>query len=172
MAIYHLLVRVTRGLMVATTAVTATILAVIVMIVAAEIANRSLFGGSFSWVYESLQLLGNWMYFLGIALVYDRASDISIDWFYARFPVAVRRFLLLVIHVLILVALCALAVMAIRLMEIQFGSLSMGMRIPNYIFTLPILIGSAFMILSVIRQLLAIALDLPEWKAIEGSQYQ
>ena len=54
------------------------LLIVIVSINGAEIITRTWLPGSLYWVFELNQLFGNWMYFIGITLVYYRNEDISL----------------------------------------------------------------------------------------------
>ena len=54
------------------------LLIVIVSINGAEIITRTWLPGSLYWVFELNQLFGNWMYFIGITLVYYRNEDITL----------------------------------------------------------------------------------------------
>ena len=55
------------------------LLIVIVSINGAEIITRTWLPGSLYWVFELNQLFGNWMYFIGITLVYYRNEDITLN---------------------------------------------------------------------------------------------
>jgi|GEM_PF-2648605 TRAP-type C4-dicarboxylate transport system permease small subunit len=130
--------------------VTSSLLVVIVGINAAEILYRLLLGGSFTWVFEINQLLANWLYFLGICLVYYRGQDITVEFLFDKLSRPVQRVALILIHMLVVGTLAIVAWYCVPLIELQSRSSTMGLGIPNHWFSLPLLIGSLAMILFVI----------------------
>lgn len=134
-------------------ATTGTLLVGIVGINAAEILFRLFFNGSLTWVFEVNQLLANWLYFLGICLVYYRGGDITVDFFFARLSAAHQRLALILIHALVVGVLVVLAWYTLVLVEFQSDSVTMGLGIPNHWFTLPVFIGAVVMSLFVATDL-------------------
>src|SRR5258706_7677838 len=58
---------------------TSILLILVVFANGGEIVARGAFNYSFNGIYELNLLAANWIYFLGVCLVYYRNSDITID---------------------------------------------------------------------------------------------
>jgi len=159
---YATLRRLTGAIDLAVEAITSSLLVGLIGLTAAEIIGRNLFDYSLFWAFEINQLLGNWMYFLGIGLIYHRAQDITLEFLFERLPPLLRRHGLLVIHVVSLVVLAILLAESIRLVEIQSERRTTGLGIRNHLYSLPILIGTAIMMLCVLRQCLAVVLRVAD----------
>lgn len=130
-------------------AITGALLFGIMAINAAEILTRFLLNDSLTWVYEINQLMANWLYFLGICLVYHRGKDITVDFFFDRLRPTRRRWALLAIHIAVVAVLAVVAWNGALLLELQSRSSTMGLGIPNHWFSMPVFIGSLVIILSV-----------------------
>ena len=160
--LYDRLRRLTNVLDALVEAITSGLLAALIMLTVAEIVGRNFFSYSLFWAFEINQLLGNWMYFLGIGLIYHRAQDITLDLFFERLRPETRRYGLLGIHILSLVVLSVLAYESVLLVDIQSERRTTGLGIRNHLYSLPILIGVLIMMLCVARHALAVALRIAD----------
>lgn len=144
--------------------ITSTILVVIIAINAAEIVTRSFFNFSFDWIHEINLLLANWLYFLGICLVYYRQQDITIDFVLRIFPGRLRSPFLIAINVLTVATLLVVAWYGWELLVLQANYKTMGLGLRNHWFSLPVVLGAVVMIAIVLCQSLELWLrrDAPE----------
>lgn len=133
-------------------AITSTILVAIIAINAAEIVTRSFLGASFDWIHEINLLLANWLYFLGICLVYYRQQDITIDFVLRLFKGGLRAPFLITINLLTIATLLVVVWYGWELLALQVNYKTMGLGLRNHWFTLPVVIGAAMMIAIVLRQ--------------------
>lgn len=133
-------------------AVTSTILVVIVAINAAEIVTRSFFSHSFDWIHEINLLLANWLYFLGICLIYYRQQDITIDFVLRLFQGRLRAPFLIAINLLTIATLLVVAWYGAELLALQANYKTMGLGLRNHWFSLPVVIGAVVMIAIVLCQ--------------------
>jgi TRAP-type C4-dicarboxylate transport system permease small subunit len=124
-----------------------------------EICSRMLFNRSVTWLYEVNLLLSNWIYFLGISLVYFRNGDIVVDFVVQKMPLRVRLPYLLVIKAVTVAVLALIVWTGVILMQLQSSDYSMGIGIWNPLFTLPLVAGGILMIAAVCRQALAIWIE-------------
>lgn len=138
--------------------VTSAILTTLVLLNCIEIASRLLLNYSLFWAFEIYQLLGNWMYFLGITLVYYRLEDITLDYVYDRLPPGARYAARLAIQVVIAATLVVLGWYAFVLVGVQARTRTTGLGIPNHYYSLPILVGTLIMLANVVKQFLGFAL--------------
>jgi len=129
-------------------------LAVIVIINSMEIFSRFVLNKSFFWVYEISLLLGNWMYFIGISLVYKRKQDIQMSYFFDFFSPKVKKIWTFMIDGAIFYFFIILLPQSFRLLLIQSRYSTPGLSIPNHYFSLPLFIGTISVILIIIQQFL------------------
>lgn len=148
--------------------VTGAMLVTLILLNGVEIVSRSLFDYSLFWAFEIYQLLGNWMYFLGIALVYYRSEDITLDFLYDKLRPRGRHLAQVAIQVVVAGTLLALAWYSFALLDLQSRTRTTGLGIPNHYYSLPILVGTLIMLANVIRQLLALALFSDEASRDDG----
>lgn len=134
--------------------VTSGLLVYIVVINGMEIVTRLFFNSSLFFVYENNLLLANWVYFIGICLVYNRRRDIVIEFFYDFLSRRNQRILMIVIQIVIVVVLSVIAYYGYQLILVQSRFRTQGLGIPNHYFTLPVIIGAVSMILIVVNQCL------------------
>ena len=119
-----------------------------------EMMARTLFGTSIGWVFEIDLLLAIWLYFLGIFQVYFRRGDISVDVVMRKLPLHVQRWVAILIDVVIVGTLLMISWHAVQLIMVQWPFKSPGLRLPNPLFTAPVLIGSVMMSLTMFERLL------------------
>ncbi len=140
-------------------ALTCALLAFVVGANAWEIALRALANQSLHWLYEVNLLLANWIYFLGICLVYWRKRDIAIDFLVERLPAGPRRIYQSVINVVVIGVLAVIAWYGSALMRLQVPDFTMGVGIWNPLFTLPVVLGAVLMALAMLHHTLALWLS-------------
>ena len=120
----------------------------------AEMTARGFFGRSLDWVFEINVLLAVWLYFLGIYQVYFKRGDIAVEVLMRKTPPAVRHATAVAVDVAIVGVLLMLCWQSLRLIEVQWPFRTPGMRLPNPLFTLPVLLGAALMALTMLERLL------------------
>jgi TRAP-type C4-dicarboxylate transport system permease small subunit len=142
-------------------ALTCALLAFVVGANAWEIAYRALANQSLHWLYEVNLLLANWIYFLGICLVYWRKRDIAIDFLVERLPAGPRRVYQSVINLVVMGVLAVIAWYGSALMRLQAPDSTLGVGIWNPLFTLPVVLGAVLMALAMLHHTLALWLPEP-----------
>ncbi|MEJ0071568.1 MAG: TRAP transporter small permease subunit [Pseudomonadota bacterium] len=138
------------------TALTAVLLALVVGANGLEILLRGLFSHSFRWLYESNLLVANWLYFLGMCLVYYRNKDITLDFVLMVLKGRARAGYLIAINLVGIATFATIAWFAVVLMALQLPFRTPGYRIPNPLFTLPVGLSALFIALILISQSLEI----------------
>lgn len=133
-------------------ALTSLLLVAVVLINGLEIVSRTLLGGSLSWVYEVNLLLGNWIYFLGICLVYYRQRDITVEFLFERLGPGTKRLYLIALNLVMVAVLAVIIFYGYRLVLVQSRTATLGVHIPNHLYSLPVVLGAGSMILILIKQ--------------------
>jgi TRAP-type C4-dicarboxylate transport system permease small subunit len=131
--------------------VSLNLLIIIVVINGAEIITRTWLPGSLYWVFELNQLFGNWLYFIGITLVYYRNDDISIDFLTNKLSFKLRMIVLFVLIVI--------SYYCVDLMILQSQARTVGLGITNHYFSLPVFISSVLMILYMFEHILVLYIN-------------
>ena len=144
---------------------TSLLLVGIVGINSAEIFTRLFFDDSLTWVFEMNLLFANWLYFLGICLVYFRGKDIVINFFFDKMSKSVQRFGLVAIQLLVISTFAFLVWFSVPLIQMQSETTTQGLHLPNHWFSFPILIGSVVMIFYVVSDIIKIYFDNNEGKS-------
>ena len=160
--LHVVLARLTGGIDAGFQGLTALLLVILVSLNGIEVVSRSYFNYSLFWAFELYQLLGNWMYFVGVTLVYHRAEDITLDYFYGRMGARRQRQAQLVIHVVSAVTLLVLAWYGAKLLWLQSETRTTGLGIPNHYYSMPVLLSAVVMTLGIARQWLALILDVDD----------
>lgn len=124
-----------------------------------EIARRALFDYSFLWLYETNLLLSNWMYFLGMCLVYYRRQDITIDFVLFLVRGRARQLFLALINLVGATTFAAIGWYGSVLMRLQWPFRTTGSDIPTPLFTLPVVLSAGFIVIILIKQTLDIIAD-------------
>lgn len=135
-------------------AITALLLATLVVTNLAEVAARGFWSYSIEWVFEVNTLMAVWLYFLGIYLVYFRRDDISVKILVRRLPAGVQRYLEVLVDVAIVGTCFTIGWQAVHLIGVQWPLKTPGLRLPNPLFTAPVLLGSALMCATMTERLL------------------
>jgi TRAP-type C4-dicarboxylate transport system permease small subunit len=117
-----------------------------------EILLRGVFSHSFLWLYETNLLLANWLYFLGMSLVYYRNKDITLDFILAILKGRRRARYLIGVNVVGIATFAVIAWYAAVLMQLQLPFRTPGYRIPNPLFTLPVALSALSIALALAAQ--------------------
>lgn len=131
---------------------TSVILVIVIVINGMEIFSHSVLNQSLHWVYEINLLLGNWIYFLGICLVYYNKKDIVLEIVDRFISEETLKIYLIFINAIIVVILSLIIYYGWLLLFIQAKTKSMDLGIPNFYFSMPVVIGSVSIILIVVKQ--------------------
>ena len=142
--------------------VTSTLLVIVIVINGMEIFCHSVLNQSLHWVYEINLLLGNWIYFLGICLVYYKKKDIVLEIVDRFVSKEFMKIYLISINAIIVVILFIIIYYGWLLLLIQAKTKSMDLGIPNFYFSMPVVIGSVSIILIVVKQSLDLWLERRE----------
>lgn len=119
-----------------------------------EMLARGLWHISIGWVFEINILLAIWLYFLGIFQVYFRRGDISVDVVMRKASLRTQRRVAILIDIAIVATLAMISWYAVELMVVQWPFKTPGMRLPNPLFTAPVVIGSVLMALTMVERCL------------------
>ena len=137
-------------------AVVCALLGFTVLANAAEIVLRGAFSRSLPWLYETNLLLANWIYFLGMCLVYYRRKDITLDFILLVLKGSARRAFLVIVNLVGVATFLIVAWYAALLMRLQMPFRTSGNGIPNPLFSLPVALATLLMALILIKQSLDI----------------
>jgi TRAP-type C4-dicarboxylate transport system permease small subunit len=151
----RLLARASAAIGAALDAATMACLAVIVAINGLELVARNLANHSFVWAHEVNLLLANWMYFLGIVLVYRRGGDVVVGLVLDRLGPGARRFWAVACHAISAIVFALIAVEGWALVELQWPFRTTGLGIPNPAFSAPVAIGGALLVVILAERILA-----------------
>ena len=128
---------------------TSTLLALIVLINGLELVARNFFNYSFVWAHELNLLLGSWVYFVGMTMVYYRNADITVEYFSGLLPERGQRIWVAVCNAVTLGVLAVIAWYCGVLMLLQLPFKTTGMGIPNPLFSAPVFVSAFVMALHV-----------------------
>ena len=125
--------------------VTSGILAVLLLIVLAQIVSRYVFNSSLSWTEEAARYLMIWGVLLGVSLSYLNGYLIAIETFVERFPPALRRVVRVVNNLLSLFFTGILTVFGVNLCILGAQMESPAMEISYLWIYLAIPVGAGLL---------------------------
>jgi TRAP-type C4-dicarboxylate transport system permease small subunit len=131
------------------------LLAVIMAINVLEIVSRTAFNVSFGWIFEINLLLAAWVYFLGIVPVYARQGDITVLGVKNLLPPAARRPFGAFITLSSAATFALVGWYAVQLMRLQWPMKTPGTGFTNALYTMPLAIGCAGLVLVLVSQFLS-----------------
>jgi TRAP-type C4-dicarboxylate transport system permease small subunit len=132
----------------------ALLLAVVVVLNVIEIMLRATINVSLVWLYEINLLLATWIYFLGICNVYFKRGDITVDYLFDRMRTSWRKPVLIAINVLSLAVVFVFFYFGLLLIRLQWPYRTPGVQLPEVTYTLPLVLGSSIVALSLVEQTL------------------
>lgn len=135
----------------AVAAVCMVLLCFVVCANGAEIVLRGAANQSLGWLYETNLLVANWLYFLGMSLVYYRNKDIVLDFVMMVLRGRSRALYLIGVNLVGIATFGVIAFFTVRLMQLQLPFRTPGFGLPNVLYTLPVALSAFAMALSLAR---------------------
>jgi TRAP-type C4-dicarboxylate transport system permease small subunit len=164
--------RIVTGIVAAISVIACSLLIFVVVANGLEILLRGLFNHSFSWVYDVNLLLSNWIYFLGMCLVYDRHKDISLDFLRRLASPRMQLRLAIAVNVISAATFIMIGRYTVELVMLQWPFRTSGYGIPQPLYSLPLLIAAVVICLILVRQSIDIVvsgeLPRPVHAQVEG----
>jgi TRAP-type C4-dicarboxylate transport system permease small subunit len=121
----------------------------IVLIIAAQIFVRYIFGKPFPWAEELASLLLIYLTFLTADIVYKEKGHISIDYFIKFLPSRVRSATAVGVYLLISFFLISMIPPCIALLKLQSGHISTAVvTVPKSFWSLPVIVAFGSMLLT------------------------
>ena len=137
--------------------VSMALMAILILINAAGIFSRYFLNRPILWVHELTILLGTWLFFVGMGLLYTRGEDIHLDFIVNKMPGRMRRITELVINGIVLFFLVVLTIATYKLIPFvsMAGSmLSFSLGIQDVYYYIPVGVGSTLMFFPVLYKTL------------------
>ena len=109
------------------------------------------------WVHELTILIGTWLFYVGMGLLYARREDISLDLIVTKMPEQMRWVTEQVIHWMILVFLVILTLASYQLIpfvSMSGSMLSFSLGIKDVYYYIPVGVGSILMFIPVLYKTL------------------
>lgn len=132
-------------------------MAFIILINGLGIFSRYFLNRPIVWVNELTILIGTWLFYVGIGLLYTRKEDITLDLIVNKMSERMRRVTGLVINGIVLVFLVLLTIYSYKLIPFvtMSGSmLSFSLGISDAYYYIPVGVGSTLMFFPVLYQTL------------------
>lgn len=146
------LTTVSNGLNHACRVVTGLLLAGIVCSNAAEVVLRTAFATTLNWIFEVNLLCATWIYFIGVCQVYHKRGDIAVDVLARTLPPREQVAWSWIVDVLCIGTFFVIGWYGVQLMQLQWPFRTPGVRLPSALYTAPLVIGAAIMIIHVCAQ--------------------
>ncbi|HSB07787.1 MAG TPA: TRAP transporter small permease subunit [Thermodesulfobacteriota bacterium] len=109
------------------------------------------------WVHELTILIGTWLFYVGMGLLYARREDISLDLIVNKMPERIRWMTEQVIHCMILLFLVILTIASYKLIpfvSMSGSMLSFSLGIKDVYYYVPVGVGSILMFIPVLYKTL------------------
>jgi TRAP-type C4-dicarboxylate transport system permease small subunit len=131
-------------------------MAFIIFINALGIFSRYFFGRPIVWVNELTILIGTWLFYIGIGVLYARKEDITLDLIVNKMPGWMRRATDLVVNVMVLIFLAILAISSYKLIpfvSMSGSMLSFSLGISDVYYYIPVGIGAILIFIPVLYKM-------------------
>lgn len=124
-------------------------LAVLVIVAASTVISRYIVNSPIMWSEEIQILCFMWISFLGAGAAFRYGAHVSIEFLVDLLPHKIRRFVELLIGLLVTVLLVYIAYLSIVYIEqsILLDKVSTILKIPDYVFCSSLFVGLIFMII-------------------------
>jgi len=145
------------GLAKVESAVCMAMMASLILMNAAGIFARYFLNRPILWVHELTILIGTWLFYVGMGLLYARREDISLDLIVTKMPEQMRWVTEQVIHWMILVFLVILTLASYQLIpfvSMSGSMLSFSLGIKDVYYYIPVGVGSILMFIPVLYKTL------------------
>ena len=125
----------------------------IVISITAGIISRKIFNSPFTWTEELCTILFIWLSFLGAAVVCAKRGHVAVDFITDKFTPRLQKYVHIVINILTIILLGLMFVGSIMLMPTMTHK-TVALQIPRYWNYVPIFIGSLYMLLVYIEDII------------------
>ncbi len=115
-----------------------------------EIVQRNLFSDSFPWIQELSLILICWIVYMGAAYVYETQSLINVDFLYTKARGKVKTAWTLVTDLLMFAVMVIITIYGWSFFKTQNASHTFALNAPRGLYTLPLVISSVSMMLSMV----------------------
>ncbi len=132
-------------------------MAFIILINGLGIFSRYFLGRPIVWVNELTILVGTWLFYIGMGVLYGRKEDITLDLIVNKMPERIRWVTELVIDAIVLIFLVLLTIYSYKLIPFvsMSGSvLSFSLGISDAYYYIPVGIGSVLIFIPVLYKTL------------------
>lgn len=119
------------------------------LIGAMEVISRNMIKKSFYWSQEAIVIMLVWEVFMGAAYIFSTSNLIRVDVLYEKFNIQGRKVLDTVGSIIIVIISVIVLRYGFNYMLVQNRIKTTALGIPQSIFTIPMIISSASMILEV-----------------------
>jgi TRAP-type transport system small permease protein len=109
------------------------------------------------WVNELTILIGTWLFYIGIGVLYARKEDITLDLVVNKMPERVRRATEMAINAMVLIFLIILTIVSYKLIpfvSMSGSMLSFSLGISDVYYYIPVGIGSILIFIPVLYKTL------------------
>jgi TRAP-type transport system small permease protein len=127
-------------------------MAFIILINGLGIFSRYFLNRPIVWVNELTILIGTWLFYIGIGVLYARKEDITLDLIVNKMPGWMRRATELVINAMVLIFLAILAIYSYKLIpfvSMSGSMLSFSLGISDVYYYIPVGIGAMLIFIPV-----------------------
>lgn len=154
---YNGLCRFNKGIAKIEEKIVIVIMAVITIVMVAQVSMRYVFKDPLSWSQELSLFLLIYLCFFSADLVYYKGAHISVDYFVGLMNEKVRNMVLAIINLIIIIALCVVFYYTIILVDKQAGHVIAGsLPIDKSYWSLPFAIVQPLMILKAMEKIMAL----------------
>jgi TRAP-type C4-dicarboxylate transport system permease small subunit len=132
-------------------------MAFVILINGLGIFSRYFFRRPIVWVNELTILIGTWLFYIGIGVLYARKEDITLDLIVNKMPERMRRATDLTINAIALIFLVVLAICTYKLIpfvSMSGSMLSFSLGISDVYYYIPVGIGSILIFIPVLYKTL------------------
>ena len=136
-------------------AMTAALLGLLILTVFVAAVSRYVFNASVVWAEEIPDLIQVWLTFLGGVVTLHRGDHVSVDALFRRLPASWLAPLRAFVETLTIGLLATLLWTGAVLVKARLNEYSPALGFPMSLFMVPLVIGSAVMVLSLARHLLS-----------------
>lgn len=129
------------------------VMVAIVLIVTAGIFSRYVFDHALAWTEELCCLLLIWLCYLSASLTTVTKEHVVADFISGSLPAAIQKFLRIIIRGCEVIFFAVVAWSVIQIIP-ALTNVSAALEMPRYFYYLPVLVGSAYMCIVVMVDLL------------------
>ena len=125
------------------------VLVVLVAVAVATVISRYIFASPFMWSEEVQTLCFTWITFLGAGAAFRFGAHVSIEFLVDLIPLSLRRYIELIIGLIVSVLICYVLWLSIVYVQQSFmlNKLTTILKIPDYLYCIALPVGCIFMLI-------------------------